>query len=263
LKLEQQYERREHMFKASFADAKIWKNLLTAISTLIEESDFEITPDAMKLRSMDPSHVAMVDFELQNSAFESYSCTAPLKIRVNMNSMLKLLRRVGSDEHLEIVYDEGTKKIEMTLKGKMMRRFTMPTLEPAEEEVPTPKLTFNTRVKMIAGSLRDMIEDSQAISDNVKFESSVQKFVVNASGQLSTATIELEKGSEALLDLEVKEPSKATFNLNYLAEIIKAGSTASEVVTVEYSTNMPVRIQFEMPQQGRLQYYLAPRIEAE
>jgi proliferating cell nuclear antigen len=180
-----------------------------------------------------------------------------------MNSMLKLLRRVGSDEHLDIVYDEGTKKIEMTLKGKMMRRFTMPTLEPAEEEVPTPKLTFNTRVKMIAGSLRDMIEDSQAISDNVKFESSVQKFVVNASGELSTATIELEKGSEALLDLEVKEPSKATFNLNYLAEIIKAGSTASEVVTVEYSTNMPVRIQFEMPQQGRLQYYLAPRIEAE
>jgi proliferating cell nuclear antigen len=251
------------MFKASFADAKIWKNLLTAISRLIEESDFEITPDAMRLRSMDPSHVAMVDFELQNSAFESYSCTAPLKIRVNMNSMLKLLRRVGSDEHLEIVYDEGTKKIEMTLKGKMMRRFTMPTLEPAEEEVPTPKLTFNTRVKMIAGSFRDMIEDSQAISDNVKFESSVQKFVVNASGELSTATIELEKGSEALLDLEVKEPSKATFNLNYLAEIIKAGSTASEVVTVEYSTNMPVRIQFEMPQQGRLQYYLAPRIEAE
>jgi proliferating cell nuclear antigen len=251
------------MFKASFADAKIWKNLLTAISRLIEESDFEITPDAMRLRSMDPSHVAMVDFELQNSAFESYSCTAPLKIRVNMNSMLKLLRRVGSDEHLEIVYDEGTKKIEMTLKGKMMRRFTMPTLEPAEEEVPTPKLTFNTRVKMIAGSFRDMIEDSQAISDNVKFESNVQKFVVNASGELSTATIELEKGSEALLDLEVKEPSKATFNLNYLAEIIKAGSTASEVVTVEYSTNMPVRIQFEMPQQGRLQYYLAPRIEAE
>jgi proliferating cell nuclear antigen len=61
----------------------------------------------------------------------------------------------------------------------------------------------------------------------------------------------------------VKEPSKATFNLNYLTEIIKAGSTASEVVTVEYATNMPVRIQFEMPQQGRLQYYLAPRIEAE
>jgi proliferating cell nuclear antigen len=251
------------MFKAAFADARVWKNLLTAISTLIEEADFEVAPDSIKLRSMDPSHVAMVDFELQSSAFESYSCTAPLKIRMNTNSMLKLLRRVGSDEHLEIVYDEATKKIEMTLKGKLLRKFTMPTLEPAEEEVPTPKLTFNTRIKMLASGLRDMIEDSQAISDNVRLESTAEKFIVNASGELSSAVIELEKGSEALLDLEVKEPSKATFNLNYLTEIIKAGSTASEVVTVEYATNMPVRIQFEMPQQGRLQYYLAPRIEAE
>jgi len=251
------------MFKAAFADARVWKNLLTAISTLIEEADFEVAPDSIKLRSMDPSHVAMVDFELQSSAFESYSCTAPLKIRMNTNSMLKLLRRVGSDEHLEIVYDEATKKIEMTLKGKLLRKFTMPTLEPAEEEVPTPKLTFNTRIKMLASGLRDMIEDSQAISDTVRLESTAEKFIVNASGELSSAVIELEKGSEALLDLEVKEPSKATFNLNYLTEIIKAGSTASEVVTVEYATNMPVRIQFEMPQQGRLQYYLAPRIEAE
>lgn len=251
------------MFKATFADARVWKSLLTAISTLIEEADFEVSLDAIKLRSMDPSHVAMVDFELQSSAFESYSCTAPLKIRMNTNSMLKLLRRVGPDEHLEIVYDEATKKIEMTLKGKLVRRFTMPTLEPAEEEVPTPKLAFNTRIKMLASGLRDMIEDSQTISDNVRLESTPEKFIVNASGELSSATIELEKGSEALLDLEIKEPSKATFNLNYLAEIIKAGSAASEVVTVEYATNMPVRIQFEMPQQGRLQYYLAPRIEAE
>jgi len=251
------------MFKAEFADARVWKNLLAAISTLIEEADFEIAPDRIKLRSMDPSHVAMVDFELQSSAFESYTCTAPLKIRMNMNSMLKLLRRAGTDEHLEIVYDEATKKIEMTLKGKMMRKFTMPTLEPVEEEVPTPKLTFNARVKMIASSLRDMIEDSQAISDNVRLDSTADKFVVNSSGELSTATIELEKGSEALIELEVKEPSKATFNLNYLAEILKAGVTASEVVTVEYSSNMPVRIQFELPQQGQLQYYLAPRIEAE
>lgn len=251
------------MFKAAFADARVWKNLLTAISTLIEEADFEIAPETIKVRSMDPSHVAMVDFELQSSAFESYSCVAPLKVRLNMSSMLKLLRRVGSDERLEIAYDEATKKIEMVLKGKMTRTFTMPTLEPAEEEVPTPKLTFNARVKMIASSFKDMIEDSQAISDNVRLDATPEKFVVNSSGELSSASIELEKGSEALLDLEVKEPSKATFNLNYLAEIIKAGATTSEIVTIEYSSNMPVRLQFEMTQQGRLQYYLAPRIEAE
>lgn len=251
------------MFKASVSDAKLWKNLLAAISTLIEEADFNATPDGIKLRSMDPSHVAMVDFEWQKTAFEEYTCQEPTKIRVNIASMLKLLKRVGSDEILEMLYDEKTRKLNLTLKGKMMRKFTIPTLDPAQEEVPTPKITFNSKVKLTTSTLRDIIDDVQAVSDNVRLETTPEKLTAAATTELSSAVIELEKASEMLIELDVKEPSKATFNLNYLSEITKAGASAAEIVTVEFSSNMPIRLEFDIPQQGRLSYYLAPRIEAE
>ncbi len=251
------------MFKASMSDARLWKNLLAAISTLIEEADFNATPDGIKLRSMDPSHVAMVDFEWQKTAFEEYTCIEPTKIRVNIASMLKLLKRVASDEILEMLYDEKTRKLNLTLKGKIMRKFTMPTLDPAHEEVPTPKITFNSKVKLTASILRDIIDDVQAVSDNVRLEATPEKLTAAATTELSSAVIELDKGSDMLLELDVKEPSKATFNLNYLSEITKAGASTSEIVTVEFSTNMPIRLEFDIPQQGRLLYYLAPRIEAE
>ncbi len=251
------------MFKASVSDAKLWKNLLAAISTLIEEADFNATLDGIKLRSMDPSHVAMVDFEWQKTAFEEYTCQEPTKIRVNIASMLKLLKRVGSDEILEMLYDEKTRKLNLTLKGKMMRKFTMPTLDPAQEEVPTPKITFNSKVKLTTSTLRDIIDDVQAVSDNVRLETTPEKLIAAATTELSSAVIELEKTSEMLIELDVKEPSKATFNLNYLSEITKAGASAAEIVTVEFSSNMPIRLEFDIPQQGRLSYYLAPRIEAE
>jgi proliferating cell nuclear antigen len=251
------------VFKASVSDAKLWKNLLAAISTLIEEADFNATPDGIKLRSMDPSHVAMVDFEWQKTAFEEYACPEPTKIRVNIASMLKLLKRVGSDEILEMLYDEKTRKLNLTLRGKMMRKFTMPTLDPAQEEVPTPKITFSSKVKLTTSTLRDIIDDVQAVSDNVKLETTPEKLIAAATTELSSAVIELEKASEMLIELDVKEPSKATFNLNYLSEITKAGASTSEIVTVEFSTNMPIRLEFDIPQQGRLSYYLAPRIEAE
>jgi proliferating cell nuclear antigen len=251
------------VFKASVSDAKLWKNLLAAISTLIEEADFNATPDGIKLRSMDPSHVAMVDFEWQKTAFEEYTCQEPTKIRVNIASMLKLLKRVGSDEILEMLYDEKTRKLNLTLKGKMMRKFTIPTLDPAQEEVPTPKITFNSKVKLTTSTLRDIIDDVQAVSDNVRLETTPEKLIAAATTELSSAVIELEKASEMLIELDVKEPSKATFNLNYLSEITKAGASAAEIVTVEFSSNMPIRLEFDIPQQGRLSYYLAPRIEAE
>ena len=251
------------MFKASVSDAKLWKSLLAAISTLIEDADFNATPDGIKLRSMDPSHVAMVDFEWQKTAFEEYTCQEPTKIRVNIASMLKLLKRVGSDEILEMLYDEKTRKLNLTLKGKMMRKFTMPTLDPAQEEVPTPKITFNSKVKLTTSIFRDIIDDVQAVSDNVRLETTPEKLIAAATTELSSAVIELEKASEMLIELDVKEPSKATFNLNYLSEITKAGASAAEIVTVEFSSNMPIRLEFDIPQQGRLSYYLAPRIEAE
>jgi len=129
--------------------------------------------------------------------------------------------------------------------------------------VPTPKVVFNSKVKMTTESLRDIIEDAQSISDNVKLETTPEKLLVSTSTEMSSANMEIEKGSEAMLEMDVKEPSKATYNLNYLANIIRAGSGASEIVTMEFSTNMPIKVEFEMPQQGHLLYYLAPRIEAE
>ncbi|MEE9458836.1 MAG: proliferating cell nuclear antigen (pcna) [Candidatus Bathyarchaeia archaeon] len=251
------------MFKAVVQDAKIWKNLLTAISTLIEEADFNTTEEGLKLRSMDPSHVAMVDFEWSKEAFEEYVCDKPTNIRVNITTMLKLLRRSKSEESLEISYDEESKKVELTLRGKILKKFTMPTLESVEEEVPTPKLSFNARVKLMSETLKEIVEDSETVSDNISFKAKEDKLLVKASSELSNVGMELSKTDGALLELDIKEDSDATFNLNYFGQMVKAGSATSEVATIEFSTNMPIRLEFEMSHQGKLMYYLAPRIEAE
>jgi proliferating cell nuclear antigen len=86
---------------------------------------------------------------------------------------------------------------------------------------------------------------------------------MRATGDLMGATVELKKGSDSLLDLEAKEPSKATFSLSYLSEIIKTSAATSDIATLEFSTDMPIRIDFQQPKEGKLTFYLAPRIEVE
>jgi proliferating cell nuclear antigen len=178
-------------------DARLFRNLIGAISSLIEEADFNATPEGIKLRSMDPSHIAMVDFEWPKAAFDTYECNTPTKLRLSVSNLLKLLKRTRSDESVEIVYDDANKKLNITLKDKIVRKFITPTLDPSTEEVPTPKVPFNARVKITAVSLRDIIDDAQSISDNVKLEVSPEKFIVRATGELSSAIIEMDKGSDA------------------------------------------------------------------
>ena len=112
----------------------------------------------------------------------------------------------------------------------------MPTLEASEEEVPTPKITFNVKAKTTTQGLSQAIEDAQLVSDHVRIEAEPEKLTLSASGDLMGATIILQKGNDALLDLEVKENAKATFSLSYLSEIIKAASATSDIATLEFSS---------------------------
>jgi proliferating cell nuclear antigen len=101
------------------------------------------------------------------------------------------------------------------------------------------------------------------VSDHVRLEIDKEKMVMRAAGDIMGATIEMKKGSDALLDLEAKEASKATFSLSYLSDIVKAAAATSEVATIEFSSDMPIRLDFQQPEEGKLTFYLAPRIEVE
>jgi len=251
------------LFKAKISDAKLLRDMITAISTLVDEATFNIAPEGIKLRAMDPSRVAMIDFEWPKTIFDEYTCDAATKMCINVGEMLKLLRRTGKDEFIELTLDEKTNRLNVGIKGKYERTFNMPTLEATDEEVPTPKITFNVRAKVTTEGLHQAIEDVLLVSDHVKIEVDSEKLTMRAAGDLMGATIELKKGSDALLDLEAKEPSKATFSLSYLSEIIKTAAAASDIATLEFSSDMPVRIDFQQPKEGKLTFYLAPRIEVE
>jgi len=251
------------MFKLKVADAKQLRDMITSISILVDEATFKLDAEGMKLRAMDPSRVAMIDFEWPKTIFEEYMCTEPTKMCINITELLKLLKRAGKDETLELSKDEKTGKLQVSIAGKYARNFTMPTLEASEEEVPTPKITFNVKIKATTEGLSQAIEDAQLVSDHVRIEADPEKVIFNASGDLMGATITLQKGSDTLLELDAKEPQKATFSLSYLTEIIKTASATSDIATLEFSSDMPIKLDFQQAKEGKLTFYLAPRIESE
>jgi proliferating cell nuclear antigen len=251
------------LFKVRMSDAKLFRDAVTAISTLIDEGTFNISSDGIKLRAMDPSRVAMVDFSMQKTVFDEYSSDEDTKICLSLTELLKLLKRAGKDEAVEVMLDDATGQFVVTVRGKYVRTFRMPTLEASEEEVPTPKITFNAKVTLTTDGLRQSLEDVALVSDHVRVETDGEKVTMTAKGDIMGANVELKKGSDALLSLEMTEPSKSTFPLSYLSEIVKAAAATSDIVTLEFSTDMPVRLDFKQTYDGTLVYFLAPRIEVE
>lgn len=260
------------MFKFKI-DSKRLKDYVNAIAVLVDEASFKIEPAVMKLRAMDPSRVVMVDFELPKTAFIEYDCSVAEKFCVNLTELGKLIKRTGTykagkgamSEEIELSKGETSDKLKIVITGRYARTFTLSTLQPSEEEIPTPQLLFNVRAKIATSTLTQAIDDAQIVSDHVRIESDPEQLILNAAGDLMGAVITIKKDSDAqLFELEVKEPSKATYSLSYLAEIMKAALATSDLATIEYSTDMLIKVDFMQPiPETKLTYFLAPRIETE
>ena len=251
------------LFRMKISDAKTFKNVLTAISAIVDEATFNIGPDGIKLRAMDPSRVAMVDFEMKKTSFDEYEAAGESKVCINLSELLKLLKRAGKDDVVEISLDEESRRFMITMRGRYTRTFNMPTLEVGEEEVPEPRITFNVKATLTTSDLQDVLKDAALVSDNVRIEADEDNLVMVAKGDIAGAKIEIKKGSDALISMEAKERSKATFSLSYLSEIIKEASATSDIATLEFSTDMPIKLDFQQAKEGKLTFYLAPRIETE
>jgi hypothetical protein len=159
------------MFEVELSRIDTFRNLVKALSVIVDEGTFNIDEAQMKLLAMDPSHVAMVDFELPSEFFDKYTCDGENRLTLNIGEFLKFIDRVDKDENVKIRLDEENARLTIHCKrGGHTRRFAMPILEPLDDEVPQPKIFFKASSRILTQSLRRAIRDSTLVSEHVKVE---------------------------------------------------------------------------------------------
>lgn len=241
-----------------FSDAKHWRYLVETLSTIIEEACFIADSEGLKLKALDPSKVAMVDFFMPSEAFEEYTCSGETVIGVNFDELKKIVKRGTAKDKFELEVEEG-RTLKITFRGKAIRTFSLPILDLGAETLPTPKIPFTSTVRVLSDAVKDAIKDAKTISDCVKFETREEEFIIRASSDRGSVEIEFNRESGSLIDIEVKEPAVATYSLDMLEKIIKA-YRLSDILVIEYATDKPASLTFELPGGGRLTFYIAPRI---
>jgi proliferating cell nuclear antigen len=245
-------------FKISVDNPKVLLDFAQIINVLADEATLNLSEEGISVRLMDQSRVAMINLVYPKTLFTEYKVDATQKLCVNMIELLKLLKRAGKNDKatLETVADG---KLQLTFNGPWQRQWTIPTLETSSEDIPVPQITFNVKASLVTHALTQSIEDAQLVSDHMFINADTETLQFTASGDLMNADIKMEKGNDGLLALETKTPAKSCYSLSYLVEIVKAGAQISDIVNLEYTTDMPVKLDF-VTQEATVQFFLAPRL---
>ena len=240
------------------SDSSLLRDSISTIGELIDEGIFKVDKNGLSLIAADRAMVAVVDFKLPATIFDKFEVDKEQTIAVNMTNLVSVLKRIGGNEKLELELKDN--KLEIKMKNASTRKFMVPLLDITQEEIPPiNQLDFKARVKVKADILKNGIEDADIVSDSIVFEASKDSFNLRASGDISSTELTLEKGNDALLDINATGVVVARYPLDYLKKIIKASKLADEI-NLRWSKDYPVRMDFTSVDKVSLGFVLAPRV---
>jgi proliferating cell nuclear antigen len=249
------------MFSAKLDDVSLLRDSISTIAELIDETELNVRKDGLEMVSSDRAVVVVVDFALSRDVFSEYHYEEDAKIGLNLLNLLQILRRAMTNDSLEITLERN--RLELILKGESVRRFVMPLRDISKSETPDLKKLeegFSSSFVINSEILNSGIEDAELVTDSVVFTVRKDNFTMKSESDSTSSQLDLPSGSEALKIVDIGEPVRARYSLDYLKKIIKAKKLASEA-TIKLSTDYPMKMQFDVPGKMRLSFILAPRVE--
>ncbi len=248
--------------KLSFREATIWKYAISAISKIIEEASFRITEEGLRLKAMDPSAVVLVDFYIPREAFSVFEVEREITIGANMEELAKILRRARKGDELVLEPIPGG-HLKIVFEGKGSRSFRIPGIELSVQEIPEISFEETFKCKIMPKMFKDVIRELEPVSDSVEFYSPVNSGILylRAQGEIAEAEIELSAASGALIEYESSGEARSKYTVEYLVDISAAAQAAAEVLSIGLGVETPLRLTYELPYGGKLEFYVAPRTD--
>ena len=259
-------------------NSDIWNSVSSAIMTIIDEALFDAGPEGITFRSMDPSHIALIDINWPSSAFEQYHCSSTMKFGVRIDEFSKIIKRANANDSIEIGIQDNSSLNVKTSGSGYLRNYKMRLIESTGNvSSPLPQMTFNSKIIIGIAALDKILNDVGVISEKITIDTSSNSVsnnkttaIFSGNSDRGEARIIMQSDNddknkvESLQEITAKENSKSTYNIDFISKIIRAigNQSSSNLVTIEYSSNKPLRLEFLLlPGMVRIQFYLAPRVQ--
>jgi proliferating cell nuclear antigen len=249
------------MFRVTSSDPRIFRDSMDIISQLIDDGLFKLKKEGIELIAADRAMVSVVDFKIKNTAFEKYECDKDGIIGLNLLNFLTVLKRIGPEDKMILELNEKENKLEVIIEGLSRRKFSIPLLEISREEIPPiAQLQFQASAEIRADVIEQGINDADIFADSVIIQLG-DGFRMVAEGDSSKTELNLERGNEALLNIDYKTVAKSRYPLDYLKKMIKA-SKLSDKAKIFTGTDYPLKLEF-VGNDVSMTFILAPRVSEE
>lgn len=257
-------------FSVTLENASFFKRIINAME-MLDEPIIRVRESGLLVRQMDVSRSSMIHFEVPKSVFAQYEWEKDDMVQVDRSDLLRCLRRAKEDQYIGLsVTEDKRDKLVVTLSEKSVKDFTIPIFTVEEKNVnpppPVRKALFDVKIKMDASAIADTIDEfisvfSKDIEGRIDFTATEGHLIIEATGARRGLTVTHMLDADILAMEVPDEKVSSSYGVTLLNEIVTPSANLSGVVLIEFAKEMPIRLTYELPFEGTLLYYLAPRVK--
>lgn len=247
------------LLKVQFSNLFEWKAILQSIGDISDEVMFICNQEGITFRGIDPAHIALLEITFPKSSFDSFDCHATF-FGISVNDFKNIINSASNEDQVEIIID-NPHKMKISINGSLQMKYDLNLIERSEVNTQRPKIEATSKVSLSPFTLAKIMSNIERVSENVTISCIPEKIQFSGSGNIGKAEVSIDKENVELSLLEVTQDSSSVYSLEFMAKIIRNIGKASNNVNMEYGTQTPMHMLFEMPSLTKVEYYLAPRIE--
>ncbi|MBJ23946.1 MAG: proliferating cell nuclear antigen (pcna) [Euryarchaeota archaeon] len=242
--------------KLTFKSCNTFKKIIDAIKDVCKETNIEINESGLKIKSMDSSHVCLVNLNI-SSSIEEIICENPAVIALNLDQMSKILRLFDNEAQLIIVHNENKLILTSSYEGKQAQ-FQILLMDIEMDNLDLPSFDYSTSIKMPSAEYNKLCSNFKEFGDSISFECSNDQVRIEISGDISSGHVVIENSEKN--EIMIKNEITQAFSLKYLCLFCKACS-CSDFCIIYLGQDMPMKLKFPVGDDDILEFYIAPKLD--
>jgi len=242
--------------------------LFTNLSPLSEYVNIYIEEVGLHMQGMDSAHVCLFDVVLTPSWFTTYeedkendsdNFCVPARI------FNKVLSTYKSDQSITLEFNGSSDKLIIEFAGGKSscdKYFELPLICMESDLMNVEKNDEEADMEMTSKKFTELVSQFEIFDSRITFVLSEEKVLMTASGDEGSMRATLSLEDEQLLDYGIIEGEELSlsFSLEYIKRMTAFNRIAPEV-KLEFKTNSPLFMTYDLGEQSVLQLILAPKID--
>lgn len=245
--------------EARLTHAGVFKRMIDAVREMVKEVNMDFSADGMALQCMDSNHVALVTLQMHTGAFEQYKCQHAVALGVDLSTLGKVLKCANNDDTLTLVHTGDNDVLSLLVEGtNSISDFHLKLMDIDTEHLGVPETEWQATVTMPSVEFQRICKDLLIVDDTVCISVDKQAIKFSVDGLLGTGNTTLRSGEEVTIVCP-EEVGAQSFALRYLNMFTRA-TPLSDTVILHVSHDIPLSIEYPIPNVGLVRFYLAPKV---